>query len=594
MQNNLSKIIIIILVVTLAIVSTTVTILYAKTDLLKSKDILFKKYLAQNVEFFSDILDLSSEEEFAKIIKENDYTDKMETKIKYTENEGDEEEVYSIKERGAINNKENAEYRKFDVSYGNEDLMQIEFAKQNNMVGFRLPNLVRQFVSVENSNLSYLISSMGYQGKYFSDKINMVDLSSVFTFTDEEIQELKATYMQEIFKDLDKKAFTIKRNSLITLSNDDSITTTAYVLKVNRNDLDKIYKRILNTAINDKIIIGKIDELSQRLENAGFKEQEGQTLKERYSKLLQQKIESLEYTGQDKTEITIKVYQTKGNTVRTEIATEEKKMTMDLLDIEHGKEITLKVEQYTEEGTDQTNYAINKEIENGIVKRNVFCKMADKETIQFGTKISNKENSEISIEGYLDYSGQNYHSINAEVNDSIKIGDSKKIPEIFTENSNVPNIILNNYDGDDIINILNNLKEKQISSLAEKQEVLSTKMLKNILLWLDEKQKEADKEQQNNEERKKQRFNNKFELYAGENLTHEHVKRLINVVSSNMKDYKAANGKLAIYIENGTKNEQKAEEILKAINDKHTYNVEMKYAENGYIAGIIISAYKKN
>ena len=265
MQRNLPKIIIIILVVVIVVVSVAGAVLYLKTDLFKSKQVLFEKYIAQNVESLSEVFDLSNEKKLSGILNSNDYTETLEAKLKYTENEDDEEEVYEIKERGVINNADEAVYRKISASFNDENLIEIEALNQNNMYGFRLSNLVQQFVSIENSNLAYLISSMGYDGEYFSDKINMVDLSSELTFTDEEIETLKANYMQEIFKDIDRNAYSVTRNAIITLSNNKSITTTAYVLTVNQNELDKIYKRILNQAIDDEIILGQIEQISKSI-----------------------------------------------------------------------------------------------------------------------------------------------------------------------------------------------------------------------------------------------------------------------------------------------------------------------------------------
>lgn len=593
MQRNLPKIIIIILVVVIVVVSVAGAVLYLKTDLFKSKQVLFEKYIAQNVESLSEVFDLSNEKKLSGILNSNDYTETLEAKLKYTENEDDEEEVYEIKERGVINNADEAVYRKISASFNDENLIEIEALNQNNMYGFRLSNLVQQFVSIENSNLAYLISSMGYDGEYFSDKINMVDLSSVLTFTDEEIETLKANYMQEIFKDIDKNAYSVTRNAIITLSNNKSITTTAYVLTVNQNELDKIYKRILNKAIDDEIILGKIEQISKSISEAGFIEQEGESLKEKYVSVLQKKIDELEYTGENKNEITFKVYQSKGKTVRTEIASDINKITIDLIDVDFGKNITLKIENYTDEGSDINYYSTIKEIEDNTVRRSLSYSIGETKSLDLSLEYTIDE-EKIVIGTEANFSNENISNIGLDTNATLSIGDSKTIPNVFGEESKIPNIVLNNYDGEQVIQILNSLKNRQVKSLEEKQANINTKMLNNILLWLDEKQKESEEKQQNDEETKKRRFNNKFELYAGKDLDYEHVKRLLNTLSSNMADYEIVRNQIKIKIENGTENLQKAEEISNAITDKHTYNVEMGYSEDGYVNEITISVYKED
>ena len=62
MQDNKIKIIIIILVILIFIVGIGGTALYFTTDLLKPNQLLFQKYMAQNIENFMEAYDLSKEE----------------------------------------------------------------------------------------------------------------------------------------------------------------------------------------------------------------------------------------------------------------------------------------------------------------------------------------------------------------------------------------------------------------------------------------------------------------------------------------------------------------------------------------------------
>ena len=69
--------------------------------------------------------------------------------------------------------------------------------------------------------------------------------------------------MKVIFEDIDKNSYSSNSNTVITLSNGQSITTNAYSLTINKNELDKIYKRILTQLVNDNIILTKIDEVKR-------------------------------------------------------------------------------------------------------------------------------------------------------------------------------------------------------------------------------------------------------------------------------------------------------------------------------------------
>ena len=106
---------------------------------------------------------------------------------------------------------------------------------------------------------------MGYNGEDFAEKLQKVNVSGILNFSPEEIQSLITTYNELIFQDVDKNSFSAKRNSIITLNNGQSVTTNAYTLNINKNELDKIYKRILTNALENEIILSKIEQIDNKM-----------------------------------------------------------------------------------------------------------------------------------------------------------------------------------------------------------------------------------------------------------------------------------------------------------------------------------------
>ena len=191
----------------------------------------------------------------------------------------------------------------------------------------------------------------------------------------------------------------------------------------------------------------------------------------------------------------------------------------------------------------------------------------------------------------LNYSNEKITNLNVVADINTEITNTQTIPETFNENNN---ILINNYEGNNIIAIFENLKERFIASLEESQANINTKMLNNILLWIDEREQESLLEDQNNAEMQKQRFNNQFILYEGENLNYEHVQRLINVVGKNMSNYEVLDGnKIKIYIAKDSQNEQLASQIANVIIEDYTYNVTINYREDGWVDSIDISVYEE-
>ena len=359
MQENKIKIIIIILIILMILTAVGGTILYITTDMFKSSETLFQKYILQDIQNIAEVIDISKEEQNIDKLRKSDYKESTKATLKYLENENDEEEIYDITETGIIKSSEETSYRNISANYGDTELISVDLLKQNNTYGLRLANLVKQFVSVENATLSYFVSSMGYDGKYFSEKLNGVDISGLLDFTNEEIEQLSTTYANIIFSDINKKNYSSNSN-IITLSNKDSVTTNSYTLTLTKNDIDKIYKRVLNQAINDQILLGKIEKIDAKIKEAGFVEPEGKSLKELYISALQEKVNEIEYQGEDTRKISFTVYVSKGITVRTVIKTETSEFTLDL-DNKKGKTLNLKVVKLTDQGNEIKTYSVGKE-----------------------------------------------------------------------------------------------------------------------------------------------------------------------------------------------------------------------------------------
>ncbi len=579
------RLIIVILFVVMILVSIVGGVLYFTTDMLKSNETLFQKYIAQNIKNFANIADVSNEEKNIDYLRKNDYTKKSNIELSFLENEIDQEEIYNIAEEGITNNSENASYRNIKVSYASEDLANIELLKENDTYGFRLADLVQQFVSVKNASVAYFVSSLGYDGKYFQEKMNLesFDFSGLFDFSDEEVKTMKETYFKEIFSDIDKKSYTSKRNVLITLNNGESVTTKQYTLTLSKTDVDKIYKKILNQAIKDKIILDKLKHIDSEIKEAGFNEPK--SIEEMYTSKLQSIYDSIEYLGQNETKIIFNVYQQKGITLRTSVKTDSGEYIIDLNN-KNGTELSYKTIQLTEQGEDTKVYSLGK----GNGESRNFSYEDDKQNLSIELNTENLQNS-ISVNGKIVYKNEKINKLEANLKTDFDFSNKKQIETHFQENNN---IILNDYEGDMINNITSQLKNMEINKLEEKRAKVNAKLLNNILLWVNEQEEKRIEEEKNNIELKKQRFNNKFLLYEGEELDFDTVQKMIQNVSQNMADYQVINGKqIKILIEQGSKNEEKANELANAITNRYKYNIKMEYNEEGYISAIIVSIYEK-
>ena len=569
MQDNKIKIIIIILIVLIFLVGIGGTVLYFTTDMLKSSKILFQKYIAQDMQNIVDVFEVSKEEQNIDLLRKSDYKEATNATLKYLEKENDEQEVYTIKEEGINKAQENSSYRNISMSYGDNVLMSVDLLSQNNTYGFRLANLVQQFVSVQNATVPYFVSSMGLDGSIFQETLKGVDVAGLLDFSDEEVEQLTNTYMSLVLKDLDKAHYSSKRNSIITLNNKESVTTNAYTLTITKNELDKLYKKLLNQAINDNIILAKLDSIDSKIKEAGFKEAEGKSLKEQYISKLKEIVDGLEYQGEDSRKISVTVYEQKGRTVRTLIKTENAEYEIDL-DSSNGKKLSLKTTQITGEEKKIKLYTLGK-TDNEQGRNREFSYSDENQNLEVALNTVQTD-SEIAVDTNVNYKSTDITSIDFTSKTQIELSANEAIPINFDETNN---ILLNNYEGDRILSILDSLKNRAIASLEQSQSIINTKLLNNIILKIDEKEQRQQQQEKDNEELKKEKFNNKFILYEGENVEQEYVQKLIKTVSENMEDYQVVSGtQIKILIKEGVKNEQKANEILTAIDSsKNTFNI---------------------
>ena len=590
MMDSKFRIIIISLIVLIIIVSVGGTVLYFTTDVLKSSETLFQKYVAQNIQNIAEVTDISKEEQTIDLLRGSDFSENTDATLKYLENESDEEEVYTITEKGISKSSENSSYRNISATYGDNVLMSVDLLNQNNMYGFRLANLVQQFVSVQNATVSYFVSSMGLNGEYFSETLKGVDISGILQFSNEEVESLTNTYAKLIFEDIDKKHYTSKRNALITLNNKESVTTNAYTLTLTKNELDKIYKRILNQAVNDEILLSKIKQIDDKILEAGFKEPEGTSLQEKYKENLQKIIDGLEYQGEDDRKIVITVYEQNGTTVRTSVKTEDAEYTIDL-DQENGKTLSLNTTVIKDDQKTTKIYTLGKtSSEQSDIRTFTYSDSTQNLTINIES-LSQENGMEINVDS--NYTSDKITNLDIKSKTNIELSANEAIPVYFDDSNN---IILNNYEGDQIKSILDNLKNRVIKSIESSQSIINTKLLGNIILKIDENQQKLAQEQKSEEELKKENFNNKFVLYEGEDLELEYVKKLLKTVGQNMSDYEVITGtQMRMYIKQGEQNEEMANKIWAAIEEsRETFNVKINYNEEGYVESIDLTVYQKN
>lgn len=581
--------------------------LFFETDIFKSKETLFAKYMMQNfdiIEILKSESTLAIENEFSN----NKYVSNIEGKIEYTENIGTSDENKNspindvgIRIKSNVDKTNDYNYQNVSIGTDNEDLLKVEYLKENQAYGIRL-NGIQQFVSLDSNDDSEIAKDIGINN--LESLTKNVDFKSLLNFTDEEKTNLKNTYLNIIQSNVSKDKYYKQSNSLITLDNKD-MKANAYYIKFTIEECNNLYIKILEQLSKDEIILSKIDLVENEIKEGNPNYNSNESLREEFVNSINDNIDKIKNSNIGSDEVKITVYESNGKTVRTSIEKTNNKTTIDLYN-----KSSIKIDN-VELGENTDEQFIKIEKNNSEAQASIlieFEKIQNNEIIN-NTKLNyNKilENNQLKRTIELTISNEKYESIFNIVNNSRVV---EKFDDEITFDTD--NIKLNDLSKEQIEKIGTILSENIQGQLANFNSVVSLdkyiKMFQNLNL-ISENMVELPTEGEVTEVEKK-RFNSQFEFFASENLTTDNIKELMEVVKNNFEDmkvllksgeiqdldvekldssqdsseYMKSISEIIIFIKENSYNEEKKEDILKFIeeNNNDMYDVSIQYDDNG-------------
>ena len=297
------------------IIIITGILLYLNTDMFKSNKTLFFKYFGKNSENIKEIEEIFESTEYEKNLQNNKYTDDINIKVNYTNNlqttsednsntinnvkllikgEEDKNNKYSYKDfklekdKNIATNTENQSSSENSNESNNKEqnIMEVEYIKNDNNYGIRFSDLFKQYLLVENNNLKDLFRKIGYSEQELENvpdsiEINDITLSDI-KFTEDEIKQLSEKYSEIINKKVSKEKFEKNSKQVITI-NEKNITTNAYILKLTNEELNNLYVDLLESLKQDEIILNKIESIQNKINSININSSESKDLKESFA-----------------------------------------------------------------------------------------------------------------------------------------------------------------------------------------------------------------------------------------------------------------------------------------------------------------------
>lgn len=287
-MKSKKKVIGIVVLLIILIAGTTFAALYFFTDIFKTPEDLFYKYMgkvakSENEYSYQDLLDE------LKDLQTKSYKGKATFGIEKIEQKNKSSYLIPNNQSaalGAISNVKinmeanvnpNAKKATYNIglAYGNNNITDVKFTQDGDLYGVKSDLLDSKYIAVENNNLKDLFKKLGASTASIPDKIETVDIYNLLYVSKENQDKISKTYKDLLKKTISSDKFTKKENVVQKINGVDK-NTNIYTLSLTTNDLMNIVKDIVDTLKDDDatldILVEKFNQivdLSSMTTNSG-------------------------------------------------------------------------------------------------------------------------------------------------------------------------------------------------------------------------------------------------------------------------------------------------------------------------------------
>ena len=576
------------------ILIVTFIVLYQNTDLFRSNDELFAKYLGQNIKNLEEVYEQAKKSEYREFLKQNPYESTTEMKVNYVENKGTSLEstqnsinLLKLEKEGQVDPNSQYNYQAINLLKEDETIAKVETIQEGNTYGIRFSDLFQQYLLVKNENLKTLFQKMGFGEEQVEALPDQIEINpnaiENLTFSTEEKKNLSTQYAG-IFQNEIKKENCSKQKDQMIEVNGIEMKTNSYQLTLTKEQLNNFYIKLLEELKQDEIILSKLDTFQGLLDGyQKFTSQETISIREEFAKQIESQIQNIQKDNIGQEEVKIMVYEKDGKTVKTIIKGVDYEIQLEVL----SKEDPYLKLSYQNSNTEQVlSYQQKKENKNltfkdrkgESVKEYTFSK---REVLE-----DTKATKELIVR-YEDDSNQIEGQIHQKVNKMTNL--EKK--EIFDEKNAIDLSELEEENLKVILNQVNQEISKRVNEIT--QEKIKGQDFLKILQTMGIMKQESIIQETGVTEIQKNRFNSKFEILQGENLSSENVLKVSEAIKDNLIDIEIlSETQLKLKLDQVNKNEEKEKELNSFIekNKNKNYTVKLEYDQTtGLVEDILLT-----
>lgn len=599
MTRKKRKILVIAIVVFfILIIATTLIILYLNTDLFKTNETLFLKYVGKNAQNIENIEKIFENTDYNNLLETNKYTEETEVKVNYTKNlettsEDTSNAINKLKLQieGQTDKTNQYNYKDIKLLNDNNQELEVEYIQNGDTYGIKFSDLFKQYILVENNNLKQLLKNAGYTDEELENVPDSIEFNQdVFDnikFSEEELHTLSDKYLNLMKQKMSKEQFEKQSRQTITI-NRQNIIVNSYTLKLTKEQLNNLYIMMLENLKEDEIFLRKIDNIQELLEKTVVITSDTVNLRENIINNIEEMINEINNNNIGNEETKIIVYESDGDTVRTTIQGVDYEFNMDYLPIDNEKfaEITFKekeeVKKFTIDNKDgEINISLEKNEDNMPIK------------VEFVQNVGIQDNNCVKNIGIKYENGSD--KIETTMKQNINIVDNFNEQVSINDENGVK---LNSLDSEQLQAILDRVSGALEDKLDSVKEEINIEDIQEILKTIGIIQDTQKLEGNGISEIEKNRFNSKFEILQGEEINNENILEVIKILKENLINIEVvSNEELKIEISQSDKNEQLAEVLENFVqNDKNRkYNISVEYDEDtGLVKYIIMTIFKES
>lgn len=304
-------IITVVIIAIILVIGIAGTCLYMFTDLFKSDENLFWKYMDKGLGSVK-LTNNAQMEEIQKKKEQTPYTTTGELAVSSTDKDAKEVlEKLKLSINSETDKINDYSHTKTNLEYADISIFDLDYVHDEDLYALKSDEIVTVYLGIRNKNLNVLMQKLGIKATFDIPEEIVLNDYSTLKLTDEEKNHINETYSNVILKNISKDCYS-KQTEAVIKKEEISYTTTSYRLDLSAELVSKIALDILNTLKTDSITLNL---LATKATTIGLDEQ--YTTIDGLNKIIDEMIEKVQST--EFVDMSFVVYSYKGETIATEV-----------------------------------------------------------------------------------------------------------------------------------------------------------------------------------------------------------------------------------------------------------------------------------